>query len=148
MPIRRSATVWPMTNEPSGSTTITASGSAAILGLARPYLTRCIECVYNTPMKRSQSAGRPVAGSEKKQRYQVVLEPSIAENARRDGGDNLSRGLSKLPQINARLRSVKDKYESALKAIAETTTDQKARKAALDALGEGYKILSEFFQAI
>jgi hypothetical protein len=112
-------------------------------------LTRCITCVYNTPMKHKQSAGRPVAGAEKKQRYQVVLEPSDAENARREGGDNnLSRGLSKLPQINARLRSVKDKYEAALKAIAETTTDQKARKAALDALGEGYRILSEFFQAI
>jgi hypothetical protein len=46
------------------------------------------------------------------------------------------------------LRSVKDKYEAALKAIAETTTDQKARKSALNALGEGYRILSEFFQAI
>jgi hypothetical protein len=100
-------------------------------------------------MKHKQSAGRPVAGAEKKQRYQVVLEPSDAENARREGGDNnLSRGLAKLPQINARLRSVKDKYETTLKAIAETTTDQKARKAALDALGEGYRILSEFFQAI
>jgi hypothetical protein len=99
-------------------------------------------------MKHKQSAGRPVAGAEKKQRYQVVLEPSVAENARRDGGDNLSHGLSKLPQINARLRSVKDKYEAALNAIAETTTDQKSRKAALDALREGYRILSEFFQAI
>lgn len=111
-------------------------------------LTLCIKCVYYTPMKHKQSVGRPVIGAAKKQRYQVVLEPSVAENARRDGGDNLSRGLSKLPQINARLRSVKDKYEAALKAIAETTTDQKARKVALDALGEGYRILSEFFQAI
>ncbi len=92
--------------------------------------------------------GRPVAGAEKKQRYQVVLEPSVAENVRRDGGDNLSRGLSNLPRINARLRSVKDKYETALKAIAETTTDQKARKAAVGALGEGYQILSDFFEAI
>jgi vacuolar-type H+-ATPase subunit I/STV1 len=95
-------------------------------------------------MKPKKSAGRPVAGVEKKQRYQVVLEPSVAENVRRNGGDNLSHGLSKLPQVNARLRSVKDKYEATLKAIAETTTDQKARKASLDALGEGYRILSEF----
>ncbi len=100
-------------------------------------------------MKHNQSVGRPVAGAEKKQRYQVVLEPSVAENARRNGdGDNLSQGLSRLSQINARLRSVKDRYEATLKEIAETTTDQKARKAALDALGEGYRILSEFFQAI
>jgi hypothetical protein len=98
-------------------------------------------------MKHKQS-GRPVVGAEKKQRYQVLLEPSVAEVARRDGGDNLSRGLSKLPQINARLRAVKDRYESTLKTIAETTTDQKARKAALDALAEGYRVLSEFFQAI
>jgi hypothetical protein len=100
-------------------------------------------------MKQKQSAGRPVSGAEKKQRYQVMLEPSVAENARRDvGGNNLSRGLSKLSQVNARLRSVKVKYETALKEIAETTSDQKSRKIALDALEHGYRILSEFFQAI
>ena len=105
-------------------------------------------CILYT-VKRKLSAGRPVAGPEKKQRYQVMLEPSVAENTRREvGGNNLSRGLSKLSQVNARLRSVKDKYETALKVIAETTTDQKSRKTALDALEHGYRILSELFQAI
>lgn len=97
-------------------------------------------------MKRKQS-GRPIAGAEKKQRYQVLLEPSVAEVVRREGGDNLSRGVAKLQQINARLRSVKDLYQSALKTAAETTADPKTRKAVIGALDEGYKIQSDFYRA-
>jgi hypothetical protein len=86
---------------------------------------------------RKQSAGRHAASAKKKKHYQVMIEPSIAEKVRRDGGDNLSRGLSNLSQINACLSRMKDKYEAALKAIVESTIDQKARKAALDALVYG-----------
>jgi hypothetical protein len=38
--------------------------------------------------------GRPVVGPEPKQRYQVMLEPRIAEKLRRLGGDNLSHGIA------------------------------------------------------
>lgn len=44
-------------------------------------------------MKRKRP-GRPPLGKEVKQRYQVVLEPSVAEYLRNLGGDNLSRGIS------------------------------------------------------
>jgi hypothetical protein len=43
---------------------------------------------------KKQVRGRPVAGAEKKERYQVALEPKVAEKLRKFGGDNLSRGIA------------------------------------------------------
>lgn len=39
--------------------------------------------------------GRPVMGSEAKKRYQVMLEPSIADKLREIGDDNLSAGIAR-----------------------------------------------------
>lgn len=44
-------------------------------------------------MKKSK-LGRPVAGGERKERYQVMLEPAVAERLRRLGDGNLSRGVA------------------------------------------------------
>jgi hypothetical protein len=48
------------------------------------------------------SKGRPLLGKERKQRYQVALEPKVAEMLRRYSGNNLSGGISlmaaKLPR--------------------------------------------------
>jgi hypothetical protein len=38
--------------------------------------------------------GRPLIGKEAKKRYQVMLEPRIAERLRKLGGDNLSAGIA------------------------------------------------------
>jgi hypothetical protein len=38
--------------------------------------------------------GRPLVGVEVKRRYQVALEPGVAEKLRAHGGDNLSRGIA------------------------------------------------------
>jgi hypothetical protein len=46
--------------------------------------------------------GRPIEGAEAKQRYQVALEPHVAEKLRRLGGDNLSRGIALAAEIAAR----------------------------------------------
>lgn len=40
--------------------------------------------------------GRPIEGQEAKRRYQVLLEPRIAENLRRVGDGNLSRGIARV----------------------------------------------------
>lgn len=39
--------------------------------------------------------GRPRVGAEVKKRYSAMLEPSVAEAARRYGGGNLSAGIAK-----------------------------------------------------
>jgi hypothetical protein len=41
-------------------------------------------------------AGRPRQGKETKVRYNVMLEPAIAEWLRKYGGDNLSAGIQAL----------------------------------------------------
>lgn len=38
--------------------------------------------------------GRPIEGREAKRRYQILLEPRIAEKLRQAGGGNLSRGIA------------------------------------------------------
>lgn len=45
--------------------------------------------------KAKAQMGRPLLGSEAKQRYQVMLEPAVAEKLRKIGGDNLSAGIAK-----------------------------------------------------
>jgi hypothetical protein len=39
--------------------------------------------------------GRPIQGREAKRRYQVMLEPRVAEKLRKAGKDNLSAGIAK-----------------------------------------------------
>lgn len=39
--------------------------------------------------------GRPILGEEAKKRYQVMLEPSVAESLRKLGRGNLSAGIAK-----------------------------------------------------
>jgi hypothetical protein len=38
--------------------------------------------------------GRPIQGREAKRRYQILLEPQVAEKLRRAGGGNLSLGIA------------------------------------------------------
>lgn len=45
-----------------------------------------------TPNRR---VGRPLLGGQKRERYQIILEPRIAERARRIGGGNLSAGIAR-----------------------------------------------------
>lgn len=45
-------------------------------------------------MKR-RSVGRPLLGAEPRKRYQVVLEPPVAEKLRKYGDGNLSAGIVK-----------------------------------------------------
>lgn len=40
-------------------------------------------------------AGRPIQGREAKQRYQVMLEPRVAEKLRKLADGNLSAGIAK-----------------------------------------------------
>jgi hypothetical protein len=57
---------------------------------------------------RGKKVGRPVSGNRPKQRFQVVLDPAIAERLRRQGGGNLSLGIDKAARqigINANRRS-------------------------------------------
>jgi hypothetical protein len=42
---------------------------------------------------KAKRAGRPITGMEPKRRYQVMIEPRIAEKLRKLGGNNLSRGI-------------------------------------------------------
>jgi hypothetical protein len=41
-----------------------------------------------------RKAGRPTEGAEVKKRYNVVLEPPVAERLRDYGKNNLSRGIA------------------------------------------------------
>ncbi len=49
-------------------------------------------------MAKARGPGRPLTGLERKERFQVRLEPRIAEKIRRFGGDNLSRGIALLAE--------------------------------------------------
>ena len=53
-------------------------------------------------MKKSKPArnkgGRPLLGLERRERYQVKLEPRTAEKIRRFGGNNLSGGIALLAE--------------------------------------------------
>gem|GEM_PF-5430929 len=50
-----------------------------------------------TPVSISgRGRGRPIEGREAKRRYQVLLEPRIAEKLRRTGDGNLSRGIARV----------------------------------------------------
>ncbi len=49
-------------------------------------------------MAKRRGPGRPLTGLERKERYQVKIEPRIAERIRRFGGDNLSRGIALLAE--------------------------------------------------
>lgn len=91
-------------------------------------------------MKHKQTPGRPIAGAEKKERYQVALEPSVADELRAFGGDNLSRGIAMHQAVNARLRSITLIYQSALRALAAGTNAAEMRRIALKALDEVDKI--------
>jgi hypothetical protein len=79
-------------------------------------------------------------GPERKERYQVALEPRVAEEVRTLGGDNLSRGISMHQAVNARLRSITLIYQSALRDVAAGTNAADMRKVALKAMDEGDKI--------
>jgi hypothetical protein len=39
------------------------------------------------------NAGRPIKGLESKSRYQILMQPHLAEKLRKLGGNNLSRGI-------------------------------------------------------
>lgn len=43
----------------------------------------------------SRPVGRPVEGKEAKQRYQVMIEPRLAEKLRNAADGNLSAGIAK-----------------------------------------------------
>lgn len=44
--------------------------------------------------------GRPLTGNERKRRYQIMLEPTDAEDTREQlGGGNLSRGVQKAIEL-------------------------------------------------
>lgn len=86
-------------------------------------------------MAHKQSPGRPIAGAEKKLRYQVALEPRVADEMRNYGGDNLSRGIAKYQAVNARLRAITLIYQAALRELAAGTNSAEMRKIALRALG-------------
>jgi hypothetical protein len=91
-------------------------------------------------MKKKQSPGRPIAGAQKKERYQVALEPRVADEVRSEGGDNLSRGIAMHQAVNARLRSITLIYQTALRELAAGTNAADMRKVALRTLGEVDKI--------
>ena len=91
-------------------------------------------------MKHKQALGRPVVGAEKKERYQVALEPRVADEVRALGGDNLSRGIAMHQAVNARLRSMTLIYQSALRDLAAGTNAADMRRVALKALDEVDKI--------
>lgn len=44
---------------------------------------------------KPNKVGRPILGAERRKRYQVVLEPPVAEKLRKYGGGNLSAGIVK-----------------------------------------------------
>lgn len=44
---------------------------------------------------KPRPVGRPLLGAEPRKRYQVVLEPRVAEKLRKYGGGNLSAGIVK-----------------------------------------------------
>lgn len=91
-------------------------------------------------MKHKQAPGRPIAGAEKKERYQVALEPRVANEVRVLGGDNLSRGIAMHQAVNARLRSITLIYQSALRDLAAGTNAADMRRVAHKALEEVDKI--------
>lgn len=44
--------------------------------------------------KRKPKAGRPIQGAQRKAVFTVMIEPAVAEQLRRLGGDNLSHGIA------------------------------------------------------
>jgi hypothetical protein len=44
--------------------------------------------------KTKRTRGRPIAGQQRTQKFQVTLEPRIAEILRQLGNGNLSRGIT------------------------------------------------------
>ena len=46
------------------------------------------------PKKRKPKVGRPIQGAQRKAMFAVMIEPAIAEQLRRLGGANLSRGIA------------------------------------------------------
>lgn len=66
-------------------------------------------------MKRQR--GRPIAGRQKKRRYQVTLLPSVAKEFSRKGGGNRSLGIALyIAENEALMKSIK-LQESALRRI-------------------------------
>lgn len=45
-------------------------------------------------LPKPRPVGRPVQGKEAKTRYQVMLEPHVADKLRRAGSGNLSQGIA------------------------------------------------------
>jgi hypothetical protein len=91
-------------------------------------------------MKHKLPPGRPITGAEKKLRYQVALEPRVADEMRSDGGDNLSRGIAMHQAVNARLRSITLVYQAALRELAAGSNAADMRKVALKALNAADEI--------
>ena len=50
--------------------------------------------MIGAPPAPKRRPGRPIAGREAKRRYQVLLEPRIAEKLRQAGAGNLSQGIA------------------------------------------------------
>jgi hypothetical protein len=46
------------------------------------------------PKQKPKPRGRPVQGAERKQKFLVTLEPTVAAMLRDLGGANLSRGIA------------------------------------------------------
>jgi hypothetical protein len=44
--------------------------------------------------RKRRAAGRPITGTERKQPFTVMIEPSVAAMLRQIGGENLSRGVA------------------------------------------------------
>jgi hypothetical protein len=74
---------------------------------------RTTKCV-----KKSRKRGRPIQGQQKKQRYQIMLAPSVANEIRAFGGYNLSRGIALYVADNERLILTISGSEKALREIA------------------------------
>lgn len=68
--------------------------------------------------RRSRKRGRPIQGQQKKQRYQVMLAPSVANEIRAFGGGNLSRGIALYIANNEALSSFNSDCEKMLREIA------------------------------
>ena len=46
------------------------------------------------PKQKARPRGRPVQGAERKEKFVVTLEPTVAARLRNLGGANLSRGIA------------------------------------------------------
>jgi hypothetical protein len=84
------------------------------------------------PKKAKPKRGRPITGAERKRKLTVMIEPSVAQQLRRLGGDNLSRGIARAA-VTASASKITPEQGALIDFIAELAFEKFKRDAGVAA---------------